>query len=88
MSLSGDGSLSKVGSFSFGSPVSAYAVSKTIFDIKATEENTKISTPMLSGSVKNILSFGSMDESAPPKSNSGELATYSSTSGSGGFKFG
>ena len=29
--------------------------------IKATEEKTKISKPMLSGSGKNFLSFGSLD---------------------------
>ena len=58
----------KVGSFSFGSPVSASAVSKTIFDIKATEDNTNIFTPMLSGSYKNVLSFDSLSASAFPKS--------------------
>ena len=42
----------KVGSFSFGSPVSASALSKPIFDIKATDDKNKISTPMLSESVK------------------------------------
>ena len=42
----------KVGSFSFGSPSSASAVSKPIFDIKAIEEKTNIYTPMLSISVK------------------------------------
>ena len=42
----------KVGSLSFGSQVSASAVSNPIFDIKATEYKTKIYTPILSGSVK------------------------------------
>ena len=44
--------MSKVGSFSLGSPVSDTPVSKPIFDIKATEDKTKISTIMLSGSGK------------------------------------
>ena len=78
----------KVGSFSFGSPVSASAVGKPIFEIKATEDKTNISTPMLYGSGKNIASFGSMDASASPKISGGGFADYSSTSGSGGFKFG
>ena len=51
-SSSGEGYSSKVGSLSFSSPVSASAVSKKIFDIKATEDKTNISTPMLSGSGK------------------------------------
>ena len=42
----------KVDSFSFGSPVSASAVSKPIFEIKATECKTNIYTPMLSESGK------------------------------------
>ena len=45
--LSGEVSFLKVGSFSFGSPVSDSTVSKPIFYIKATEDNTNISTPML-----------------------------------------
>ena len=40
-SLSGAGSSLKVGYFSFGSPMSASAVSKPIFDIKSTEDNNK-----------------------------------------------
>ena len=32
----------KVGSFLFGSPVSASAVTKPIFEIKSTEENDKV----------------------------------------------
>ena len=67
-SLPGEFSLLKVGSFSFGSPVSGYAVNKTIFDINSTEDNINISTPMLCGSVKNTLSFGSMAASDSPKS--------------------
>ena len=89
-SLSGEGSLLKVGSFSFGSPVSASDVSNPIFEIKAiksTEDKTKISTPILFGSVKNVLSYGSMAASTSPKINRGEYAAYSRTSGSGGFKF-
>ena len=87
-SLSGEGYLLKVGSFSFGSPVSASAISKPIFEIKATEDNTNISTPMLSVSGKNDASFGSLAASASPKSNGGGFAAYSRTGGSGGFKFG
>ena len=41
-SLTGEGYSLKVGSFSFGSPVSASAVSKPIFEIKATEENYNV----------------------------------------------
>ena len=52
LSLSGDVYLLKVGSLSFGSPVSASTVSKPIFDINATKENTNISTPILSVSGK------------------------------------
>ena len=78
----------KVGSLSFGSLVSASAVSKPIFEIKTTEENTKITTPLFSGSGKNVVSFGSLDASASPKSRDGGFADYSSTRGSGGFNFG
>ena len=87
-SLSGEGYSLKVGSFSFGSPVSTSAVSKPIFYIKATEDKTKIPAPMLSESGKNFVSFGSLDPSASPKSTGGGFAAYFSTSGSGGFKFG
>ena len=87
-SLSGEGSLLKVGSFSFGSPVSDSAVSKQIFEIKATGYKTKISTFMLSRSSKNVVSFGSLYASALQKSSSGVFVNFSSTSGSGGFKFG
>ena len=87
-SLSGDVYYLKVGSFSFILPVSAYAVSKPIFDIKVTKDKTNIFTPMFSTSVKNALSFGSIAASASSKSSSGGFATYSRTSGSGGFKFG
>ena len=59
-SLLGVDSSLKVGSFSFGSLVSASAVSKPIFHIKATEYKTNTSTPMVYGSGKNILSFGSL----------------------------
>ena len=63
LSLSGEGSLSKVGYFLFVSPVSASAVSKPIFDIKSTKYKNNISTLMLYGSGKNVPSFGSMDVS-------------------------
>ena len=86
-SLSGEGSSLKVGSFSFGSPVRASLVSKPTFENKATEDKTKIYTPMLSGSGKNFTSFGSLAASASPKSSGCTFANYSSTSGSGGFKF-
>ena len=87
-SLSGEGSLLKVGSLSFGSPASASSVSKPIFDIKATKYKTNISTHMLSGSGKNVASFGYLDAITLPKSSGGGFTAYSSTSGSGGFKFG
>ena len=87
-SLSGEGYLLKVGSFSFDSPVSASAVSKPIFDIKTTEDKTNISTPMLSGSGKNVVLFGSMAARSSPKSGGGGFTAYSSTSRPGGFKFG
>ena len=67
--------------------MSASAVSKTIFEIKANGDKTNIYISMLSGSVKNFLSFGSMDESAAPKSSGGGFTDYSSTRGLGGFKF-
>ena len=51
--------------------MSAYAVSKPIFDIKATEDKTKISTPLLSVSDKNVLSFGYLDASTSPKISGG-----------------
>ena len=86
--LSGEGSSLKLGSFLFGSPVSASDVSKKIFDINNTEDKTNISTPILSGSGKNVASFGSMDARASPKINGGVFAAYSRTSGSGSFKFG
>ena len=50
----------KVGSLSFGPPVSASAVSKPIFEINYNEYKTKIFTPNFSVSGKNVLSFGSM----------------------------
>ena len=48
--------------------MSASDVSKPIFDIKATEYKTNISTPIFSGSDKNFISFGSLDEITSPKS--------------------
>ena len=64
------------------------AVSKPIFEIRATEDMTNISTPMLSVLGKNFLSFGFLDASVLPKRSGGGFATYSSTIVSGGFKFG
>ena len=66
----------------------ASAVNKPIFEIKATDDKTKISTPMLSGSGKNVASFGSMIAIYSPKTRGGGFAAYYSTSGPGGFKFG
>ena len=57
----------KVGYFSFGSTVRSYDVNKPIFEMKATEDKTNISTHMLYGSGKNFLSFGSMYAIASPK---------------------
>ena len=48
--------------------MSASTVSKPIFEIKVTEDNKNISTPMLSRSGKNFLSLGSLDASVSPKS--------------------
>ena len=48
--------------------MSSSALNKPIFEIKSTEENTKISTPMLFGSGKKAISFGSLAASASPKS--------------------
>ena len=61
----------KVGSFSFSSPFSASDFSKPIFEIKATEYNTNISTPMLSRSGKKFLYFGYLAASASPKISGG-----------------
>ena len=47
--------------------MSAYAISKPIYEIKSTEDKTNIYTPMLYGSGKTVLSFGFMDSSASPK---------------------
>ena len=60
-SLSDKGSLLKLGALSFGSPVISSSVSKTISEIKATEDKNNISTPMLSGSRKNVVPFVSLD---------------------------
>ena len=67
--------------------MSASDVNKPIFEIKATEDNTNISTPMLYGSGKKFVSFGSMALNASPKISGGGFADYFSTRGSGGFKF-
>ena len=67
-SLSGEFNFFKVGSLSFFSPLIVSAVSNLIFYIKATEEKTKITTPMFSGSGKNVLSFDYLSASALPKS--------------------
>ena len=87
LSLSGEGSLLKVGSLTFGSPVSASAVNVPIFEINYTDYKTKISTPMLYGSGGNVVSFGSLTAIASPKSSGGGFASYSNRSRSGGFKF-
>ena len=47
------------------------AVSKPIFDIKATEEKTNISKPILYGPGKNVLSFGSLAVIDSPKNSGG-----------------
>ena len=60
--------------------MNASTVSKPIFEIKATENNTKIITPMLSGSGKNFVSFGYLAASSPPKISGGGFANYSRTS--------
>ena len=87
-SLSGEGSLLELVTFLVYSPVSASVVSYTIFDIKATEDKTNISTPMLYWSGKHVVSFGSLAENASQESSGGGFAnTYSSTRGSGGFDF-
>ena len=84
-----DSYLFQVDSFSFFSPVSAYADSKPIIYIKVTEDKNIISTPtFVYGSGKNILSFGSLATSAYPKIISGGFTAYSITSGSRGFRFG
>ena len=75
-SLSGEGSLLKAVYFSFGSPLSAYDVSNPIFEIKATEDKTKISVYMFSGSGKNILLFGSLAASASSQSRYGGLGEW------------
>ena len=70
-SLIGEVYLLKVGFFSFGSPLSDSAVSKPISDIKATKDNTNISTDILSISGKIFLSLGSLAVIAYPKSSDG-----------------
>ena len=65
-----------VGYLSFGSPFSASAVSKPIFEIKATEDMINIYTPMLSGSGKNVLYSDFLDASASTKINGDGFATY------------
>ena len=54
-----------------GSPVSASDVSKPIFEIKATEDKTKIYTPMLSGSGQNVPPFGYLYSSASSENSGG-----------------
>ena len=68
--------------------MSVSAVSKPIFEIRSTDYENKISIPMLYQSGKKSLSFGYLDASASPKIRVCGFAAYSSTSGSGGFKFG
>ena len=64
----------KVGSFSYGSTVSASAGINQNNYIKVTENKTNIFTPMLYGSGKNVLSFGYLDASASPKISGGGLS--------------
>ena len=68
--------------------MSASAVSEPICVINSTEYKTNIYTPMLSGSGKNAVSFGSLGASASLKTSGGGFVDYSSTSRSGGFQFG
>ena len=75
-SLSGEGYLLKVGSFSFGSPVSASAVSKPIFEINATEDKTNFYTTTFYGSDKKIIYFGYLAASASPKISSGGFSEW------------
>ena len=56
--------------------MSDYAVSKPIFDFKATEYKTKIATHILYGSGKISLSFGSLAASASPKSSGGGFGEW------------
>ena len=86
-SLSGKDLYVKVGYFSFGSSVSAFAVSKPKFDIKSTEDKTNIYTPMLFGTGEKVMTFGSLSTRASPKCSGGGFSAYYSTSGSGCFKF-
>ena len=88
LSLLSEGYSLKVGSLTFGSPVSASAVSNPIFEINSTEDKTKMFTPMFSGLGKKTVSFGSMAARASPKISSGGFSDYYSTSGSRDFKFG
>ena len=60
--------------------MSASAVGKTIFEIKDTEDKTKITTPIISGSGKNVISLGSLDASDSPKISSCGFNAYSITS--------
>ena len=76
-SISGEGSSLNVGSFSFGSPVRASAVSNPIFHIKATEDNTKIYTSIFSGSVTNVIYFSSLAAITSTKITGGGFADYS-----------
>ena len=87
-SLSGEGYLLNLVSLSFGSPVSDSAISKLIFEAKATEDKTNIYTLMLYVSGKNISSFGYLGERALLKSRGGGFDAYSITSVSGGSNFG
>ena len=60
--------------------MSASAVSRPIFEIKDTEDKTKITTPMMSGSGKNVISLGSLAASDSPKISSCGFYAYSITS--------
>ena len=63
----------KLVNFSFGSLASASADSNPISDIKPTEDKTNILTPFFSGSIKKVLSFGSLAASASPKISGGGI---------------
>ena len=58
-----------------------------IFEIKATEDKTKIYTHILYGSGKILVSFGSLAASASSKISGDGFTDYYSTRGSEGFKF-
>ena len=68
--------------------MSASYIINPIVDIKANEEKTNISTPILYVSEKHVIYFDSMATRASPKIIGGGFSAYPSTRISGGFKFG